>query len=449
MSRCDACPGTNTCVLGAGPDNARIMLIGEAPGKDENKAGQCFVGKTGTELDMHFLPLAGLRRRDVYVTNACMCLPITTDGKLTLSKVKDRVMVETCAHHHLFEEIEAVNPDILVPMGAFACHVLDETIDLALHHGIPRESKYGTIFPMWHPAGGIHEPKKMLQIRTDWIRLKRFRSGTLSIWNDDFPNPDYAEVTSKSEIAEIKSDENMGCDTEFDSDGRTTCLTYSIQSGTARLIKAGNTELLEAFNAKLRIHRSPIIFHHWMADWPKVQQIGLDFPLKWIRDSMIRIHLLGNMPKGLKAFAYRELGMTMTDFEDVVTPYTIPRIIDYFKSIQKRKWPKPEASMMRDKTGKWKVYAPQSMNTKINRFFTDYGKNPDKDILEMWDNWEDQHEEIEAECGKYVGLDIRDVPFDEMLQYACRDADATRRGWPVLEMMTDNVVGRPQESWRV
>lgn len=446
--RCSACPGSNTCVRPVGPKNAQVLFIGEAPSKDDNRLGEPFTGKLSTELDYHFLPLAGLKRPEVYLTNACQCLPTTSEGRLQMSKEKDKEMVRVCATNHLYDEILAVSPEVIVPMGTFACMVIDPTIQLDLHHGIPRETKYGTVFPMWHPSGGIHEPKKMLQIRTDFIRLKRYLQGTLTIYKDAYPNPDYQEVTSKAEIKELDTTQIMGADTEFDPDGNTVCLTYSIHPGTGRLIRAGRKDLLHEFQLVLGRWAGPIVFHHWMADRPKVEQIGLKFPDKLIRDSMVRMYQLGNLPKGLKSFGYRELGVIMEDFEDVVRPYSTGRVIDYFRSIQKHKWPIPEPELQRTKEGGWKVYQAQTMNTKVKRFFTDYGKNPDKDILEMWGNWSDQHEAIEAVCGKYYGLDIRDVPFEIMKHYACKDADITGRAWPVLEAMVDNMAGKSQENWR-
>jgi DNA polymerase len=450
MSRCSLCPEKHKCIPASGPRDADYMLIGEAPGFDENRNNEVFTGKTGQELDNHFLPLGSLRRPDVYITNAVKCLPDRTKGKLSMQEEKDKLLAETCAAHFLIDEIVQVNPKIIIAMGAFACHVIDDTIDLVLHHGIPRQTKYGLVMPMYHPAGGLHEPKKMLHIRTDWIRLRRLIHGTLKIYQDEYPDTDYREVEDVDEIYSLDPTVNMGRDTEFTPMGDAHCMTYSTAPGTGRLIMADRKDLLEAFNEVMQEWCGLILFHNWLADKPKDEQMGIFNPTHLIRDTMTRISLLGNLPKALKVYSYRELGMKMTDFEDVVTPYSVPRILRYFMAINEVKWDRPPEQLKFDiKKDKWKLYKPQSMNTKLSRFFTELAKNPNKEVLGMWDNWEDQHEEIQAKCGYYTALDIRDLPMVELIDYACRDADATLRAWPILVQMVKSMPGKAQENWRL
>jgi len=89
------------------------------------------------------------------------------------------------------------------------------------------------------------------------------------------------------------------------------------------------------------------------------------------------------------------------------------------------------------------------MNTKMKRFWTDYSKNPEiKDPFAMWDdNWVDYQDAIEEVCGPYPGKCISHVPFDRVIHYACRDADATLRLWKYLKRVKVNVRRRPQENW--
>ncbi len=90
------------------------------------------------------------------------------------------------------------------------------------------------------------------------------------------------------------------------------------------------------------------------------------------------------------------------------------------------------------------------MNTKLKRFFTDFQKNEEKNVFEMWTkNWVDSQDMIEAVCGPWPGMDLAHVPFEKVLKYACRDADATLRMVPILEHMAAQVkTGKPQERWR-
>ena len=448
-SRCSACPAAHKVVDDSGPEDAELLMVGEAPGYQENENNCPFVGKTGIEVNDHYLPLAGLRRSKIPFTNAIRCLPTSSKGKLDIHKRTDMEMLESCAQCHLYPKIERMkNLKVIIPMGAFACYALDPTIKLDLHHGIPRECSGYTLFPMLHPAGGIHEPKKMLQIRTDWIRLRRFLKGTLVHRVDSFPNPDYKEATT-GDIKYIDPTIPMANDTETSRSEGPYFYTFSQHGGVGRLIRAGNRDHLELLQRVLSHWESILIWHNWLYDYHVVTRMGLEFPMKKIRDSMVTAFHLGNLPQGLKALSLRELGMEMQDFEDLVTPYSAERVMEYYEMANMIDWPKPEAELVRKEGGAYKKYQAQGMNTKFKRFFTDYKKNPDKDIFRMWtENWASYQDMIEEKLGPWPGLDIAHVPFDKALYYACRDADATIRIWPVLQQMIQQVRKTGQENWR-
>ncbi|MGH7181736.1 MAG: uracil-DNA glycosylase family protein [Nitrospiraceae bacterium] len=451
MVRCELCPGKNTCVGPQGPFDADYMFIGEAPGKVENTKGLPFQGSTGREMREGYMPTANIRPEKVFISNAIKCMPVSTDGRLDGNSARDQALLESCSLAHLYQEIDQVKPKLIIPMGVFACRAIDPDINLELQHGIPLETSWGTVFPMFHPAGGVHEPKKMLQIRTDWVRLRRYILGSLVIPQDEYPDPYYREATPY-DIQAIEPDMDMACDTETSKLLGPYVMTYTQIPGQARLIRATDTFQLEMFQKKLEQFEAHLIFHNWMYDQKIVGQMGLRFPDKLIRDTMIRAFHLGNIPQGLKALAYRLLGMEMQDFEDLVTPYSRPQVIEYYELAKIVEWAKPEEQLVRDDKagGNWKIYKPQSMGTKFKRFFTDFEKKPNKDVFKAWDNWEENHEEIEAKLGPWPGLDIAHVPFDEMKHYACRDSDATLRLFPILEAMKDKAHSKiPQENWSV
>ena len=109
----------------------------------------------------------------------------------------------------------------------------------------------------------------------------------------------------------------------------------------------------------------PILFHNWLFDSQVVEKMGLVFPHKRIVDTMVRAYHLGNLPQGLKALAYRLLGMQMQDFDDLVTPYSTPLCLQYLRDALSHEWPKPEEQLERDKDGNWKLYKPQSMGLRL------------------------------------------------------------------------------------
>lgn len=451
LERCPKCPNINRCVPPNGPISSPILFCGEAPGKMEDKQGIPFVGITGREVNEHYLMIAGLSRDTTYWTNAIRCLPPGPHGRLDPKRTKDLELLESCSSHFLLKEIAQIKPKIIVPMGNFACRALEPDIYLDLHHGIPLDSKYGILFPMYHPASGVHEPKKILHIRNDWTRLKHFLRDTLNIPEDKYPNPDYREVVSVKEVNEIDPTIPMGNDTESSRALGPYFLTYSQQPGTGRLIRASRKDLLAALQKKLNRWESILLWHNYMYDKKPVTEMGLVYPDRAIRDTMIRAFHLGNLPQGLKALCFRELGMEMQDFEDLVKPYSIPKILDYYRAIGDIDWPKPDEDLIRDdKTGKWKIYKPQSMTTKMKRFWTDYNKNPDgKDPIEIWDSWGPSHARIEERLGPWPGLDIAHVPEDKSFYYAMRDSDGDLRLWPVMEHMKERAMtGENQERWR-
>lgn len=450
ITRCTLCPGTNACLEPDGPGEADILFIGEAPGAQENRKGRVFIGKTGDEVNRHYLPLAGLRRDRVLFTNAIRCFPVTPGGKLDPKNKAHLALLDACAAHHLYPLIERLQPKLLVPLGAFAIRSLGlENYSLDVGHGIPTTSAWGIpVFPMYHPALGIHEPKKMLHIRTDWHRLRSYLSGRLAL-PADTTETDYSEVTDAREIADLDPTQPLAGDTESKRGGEPFCLTFSQAAGTGRLINAGRTDLLAAFQTQLDRWEAPILFHNWLYDWAVTERMGLRFPYRRIVDTMAFVYRLGNLPQGLKALAFRECGMEMQDYEDVVSPHSTERVLDYYRALQAMDWPKPAEELVQDsKTGLWKLYKPQSLSTKLKRFFTDYRKNPEKDVFKTWENWEVHHAELTAVAGEWPGMCISHVPFHLTLQYACRDTDALIRLWPILLRMKANVRHTTQERWR-
>jgi hypothetical protein len=384
-------------------------------------------------------------------------MPASAKGKLDITREKDKDLLNSCSNFHLFEQLKQVKPKLLIPMGVFACYALDPTINLELDHGIPRyisRNYYtGWVFPMYHPAGGIHEPKKMLQIRTDWTRLRKYILGRLRVPVDPYAGKEnYEALSSPDQVDELLSemwDRPLACDTETTGKRKPYCLTFSVQPGTGYLIHADDTDSLLAFQNHINKWSGVVLFHNWLFDSGVVDRMGLAFPRQRIVDTMVKVFHLGNLPQGLKALSYRLSGMKMQDFDDLVAPYSTERVLTYYRWAYNQEWPRPEKTLVRGPDGKLKEYHPQSMKTKLKRFFTDYTKKgADKDVFKMWtDNWEEYHAQIESVCGEWPGKCITHVPPDKILFYSCRDADALIRLWPILRRMERQVRRKPQELW--
>jgi uracil-DNA glycosylase family protein len=122
---CTACAlharATQT-VFGEGPPEARLLLVGETPGDQEDRAGRPFVGPAGKLLD-RCLAAAGMERRDVYVTNVVKHFKWTPRGKRRLHAKPSAMEIRAC-RPWVDAEIAAVKPKVLVCLGATAAQAL-------------------------------------------------------------------------------------------------------------------------------------------------------------------------------------------------------------------------------------------------------------------------------------------------------------------------------------
>ena len=158
------CEGRTNAVFGSGNENADVMIIGEAPGKNEDEQGLPFVGKAGKYLD-ELLALAGLSREEVYIANVLKCRPPTNRNPKA-----DEILA--CAPY-LRQQTALVNPKIIVTLGNFATRfILKNEEGITLLHGRPVQLGKFTVFPVYHPASTMYDPKKKQALESDFKKLK-------------------------------------------------------------------------------------------------------------------------------------------------------------------------------------------------------------------------------------------------------------------------------------
>ena len=165
VSNCTDCPlhqNRSRAVPGEGPENAEIMLIGEAPGFNEDKQGRPFVGAAGQFLEK-LLASANLSREDVYITNTVKCRPLNNRDPLP-------VEMATC-RKYLDRQIAAIAPKVIVTLGrhSLTSFLPKETITKA--RGRPRSVNGMTLFPMYHPAAALHQQSLREVIEADIKKL--------------------------------------------------------------------------------------------------------------------------------------------------------------------------------------------------------------------------------------------------------------------------------------
>jgi uracil-DNA glycosylase family protein len=168
---CRACPlwahATQT-VFGAGSPRAEVMLVGEQPGDEEDRKGQPFVGPAGRLLD-RALEAAGIDRGKIYVTNAVKHFKWTPRGKRRLHKTPAQREIEAC-EQWLQGEIQALQPRVIVCLGATAAHaLLGAAFRVTTMRGRFIESPHAPfVFATLHPSA-------LLRLRTDAEREVEFK----------------------------------------------------------------------------------------------------------------------------------------------------------------------------------------------------------------------------------------------------------------------------------
>ncbi len=151
-------------VPGKGPSRAAVMFVGEAPGQQEDKSGEPFVGAAGKLLDA-LLAGAGIKREEVFITSILKCRP---PG----NRNPQAGEISACAAH-LNEQISIIQPRILCPLGNFALKALvGKEYSIGSARGQVIETKGRIVFPLLHPAAGLYNPKLKPVMAADMAALK-------------------------------------------------------------------------------------------------------------------------------------------------------------------------------------------------------------------------------------------------------------------------------------
>lgn len=146
-------------VFGEGPEHARLMLIGEAPGAKEAETGRPFAGNSGRLLDK-YLEKAGISREEAYVTNV---LKIRPPGNRTprTSEVKEAMPI-------LLRQIELIDPAIIVCLGSIAVHaIVDPKAKITEMRGTWQEKDGIRILPTYHPSAVFRDENKRKLLKHD------------------------------------------------------------------------------------------------------------------------------------------------------------------------------------------------------------------------------------------------------------------------------------------
>jgi uracil-DNA glycosylase family 4 len=165
---CVQCPlhATRTkAVPGEGTPSARVMLIGEAPGRDEDQRGQPFVGAAGRFLDQ-MLAGSGVNRDDLFITNTVKCRPEN-------NRPPRKREVDTCTSLYLFEQIELINPALIMLLGSVATKKLLGVNSVNEVRGRVIEHNNRKYLAGYHPAASFYREGMAENIRQDFALLRQ------------------------------------------------------------------------------------------------------------------------------------------------------------------------------------------------------------------------------------------------------------------------------------
>jgi len=165
IARCPLCKkgGTGKAVAGEGNPNARVVFIGEAPGNEESKTGRPFVGRSGKFL-RQMMKESGLAEEAVFITSPVHYLPLRGVPE------KESIMH---GREHLFKQLSAIGPDLVVLLGNTAClALLDRKVEITREHGHTIQKDGRTHFVTFHPAYAMRFPEGKKQFTRDFRKLK-------------------------------------------------------------------------------------------------------------------------------------------------------------------------------------------------------------------------------------------------------------------------------------
>ncbi len=169
-SQCNLSKTRNNVVFGEGNPTSDILLIGEAPGRQEDIKARPFVGRSGKLLD-EILELNGFSREDnVFISNIVKCRPPE-------NRLPANIERETCIPW-LNRQIEIIDPKILVLLGATALNgLIDKQLKISNVRGTWIQWNERMVMPVYHPAAILRNPKRKETMIEDFKKIADMYKG--------------------------------------------------------------------------------------------------------------------------------------------------------------------------------------------------------------------------------------------------------------------------------
>lgn len=159
---CELAKRRTRAVPGEGPENAKILFIGEAPGWHEDQQGRPFVGPAGQFLEQ-LLSSIGLKRQDVYIANVIKCRPPGNRDPLPGE-------IQSCSKW-LNAQVERIKPRMIVTLGRYSMAKYFPNESIGKIHGKARVSDNVIYYAMYHPAAALHQASLRNVIEADMLKI--------------------------------------------------------------------------------------------------------------------------------------------------------------------------------------------------------------------------------------------------------------------------------------
>lgn len=369
--------------------------MGEGPGDDECDANEGFVGMSGELLWPLVTRFGGVERRQCWVSNVSKC---RLDDNLASDKKLSPEEFATCRDELLEELTWIARPKRVLAVGAIAAKALmgDAFTTMDACNGMvwvdPHPERGWTVVPCFHPAAALRGGGEG---KLGWT------AQAIMTWREDrVVTPDYDPFRIAIDTEGWPADPIM--------------LTYAHGSpdvgyGSGVVYPAD----VPAFWEHIRREFKTIIWHNALWDWRVVEAMGVARP--WavpFEDTMERAYTRTCEPQGLKALAWKHLGVRMRDYDDVVRPYWEEIVKSY------------AAGFVEAHTSV--VHRPLKRGgfSKVGKVVVEDVAKPIKRVL--------GNAETLAERLGFGGPNLRYVPREEAERYAVEDAVMTLRLREVL-----------------
>ena len=163
--KCELHKNRTNAVFGKGPIDAKIMIIGEAPGREEDRKGLPFVGVAGKELD-NMLSAAGIDTSDVFITNVVKCRPPGNRNPQSYEIMK--------CNPYLVKQIQVIRPKAIILLGNIALSLVTGVVSgITKMRGKTYEYMSYPAIPTFHPAYIVRNPGSAKTVIEDFKKVAR------------------------------------------------------------------------------------------------------------------------------------------------------------------------------------------------------------------------------------------------------------------------------------